>query len=93
MPTPNNFIAIYFMQVSDKWVVLKVPGSLIAARVREVLLLRVFVFILIFIFLIAPLNTSIPDKRFLIFKQTGARVPAPTEKLISWRRWELCLGK
>lgn len=71
------------MWVSDEWVVLQVPGSLIAARVREVLLLCVFVFILIFIFLITQLNTSIPEKCFLIFKQTGARVPAPTEKLIS----------
>lgn len=81
------------MQVVDKRVVLKVPGNLIAVRAWEVLLRCVFVFILIFIFLIAQLNTSIPAKCFLIFKQTGARVPAPTEKLISWSRWELGLGK
>lgn len=42
---------------------LKVPGSLIAGRVREVLGLYALVFILIFIFLIAQLNTSIPERK------------------------------
>lgn len=42
---------------------LKVPGSLIVGRVQEVLLLYALVFILIFIFLIAQLNTSIPERK------------------------------